>query len=917
MPAFRSSRLERKSRRRVLSFKRLALQHLEHRLVLSAVAWTGASGGSWDVASNWSTDAVPGPSDDVTIDTSAAMTITIGSGDNITVDSLTTGANDTLSITGGSVTVSGGTSTLAGPLTMTGGSLAASGSGTAFTANGATSISAASLYAESGGTLSLPELATYASNSTALEANGSGSVLNLPALASVIHDGSLEINAASGGKIELGSLHSLTGSSNPGDLKLNDTGNSTLVDPNLVSLDFVAATLDGSDTQAVSPWKTYTDGVLNVTGGTLSATLLVDTDGTDLSLSGGAALTMPVLAIGPSHTASLSGNASLDTMGDLTNNGALSVDAGSKVSVGGDFTQGSNAALNVQIGGSSASGRFGQVVVKNAATLAGTLNLSFANGYTPQTGDDFRIMTFANAINNFATVTGLGVSLTEKLQPTSVELSGPPLDAVQSPDGTTLNATIGDGFYDTVATFTDSNPAAQASQFVVAIDWGDGTINGGNVGGNGGQFQAQGSHDYAHNGTFTVTTTIVDHGVATVVTSTAVVLPWANGRINVTTSADTPAANPANSPEDSAGNISLRSAIEYLNTTGQTNDTIAFDGNYFRGPLQLTLGPLEIDASVTIDGGNVYQLTIKPGAADGSQFFKIDKLDANNSPVAVTLSNLTFDLGPLAPNNAAAIENLGSVTLDNVNFASSIGYSPASGDTAVFISGSGQLTGPAKINGAVVSPTDDTGLSSNGNVYPFKVNYSSDGLSLTFDTTPTIGPSGGNVTVGQSVPVPAADVVADWRFQEGTAGQPATGAILDSSGHGLDGTPINSPVYSSNVPYSTVPQTGQPDKVSLQFNGTNQQVVVPDNPAFQLTHSLTIEAVVYVPAAAQYAFGFVLFRGDYRPGLDPYWLSIGGSGTNLSASFNIEDASNNGAGISASLPGVNQWLDVVGTLDDA
>jgi len=42
---------------------------------------------------------------------------------------------------------------------------------------------------------------------------------------------------------------------------------------------------------------------------------------------------------------------------------------------------------------------------------------------------------------------------------------------------------------------------------------------------------------------------------------------------------------------------------------------------------------------------------------------------------------------------------------------------------------------------------------------------------------------------------------AYYRFENGVAGSPATGTgtILDSSGNGLVGTPMNSPVYSSNV----------------------------------------------------------------------------------------------------------------------
>ena len=191
--------------------------------MLAAVAWANPNGGAWDVAGNWSTGVVPGPGDDVIINTAAAETIAIQPGDSISVNSLTTGTNDTLSVSGGSLTVAT-VSTLSGPLTMTGGSLTATGSGGSLTSNGSTSIADASLYAEAGGTLSLPQLTSYASNATTLEANGGSSVLSLSALVTIVHVGSLSINADGGGKIDFSSLKSLAGSGNPEDLRLNDIG---------------------------------------------------------------------------------------------------------------------------------------------------------------------------------------------------------------------------------------------------------------------------------------------------------------------------------------------------------------------------------------------------------------------------------------------------------------------------------------------------------------------------------------------------------------------------------------------------------------------------------------------------------------------------------------------------------------------
>ena len=155
--------------------------------------------------------------------------------------------------------------------------------------------------------------------------------------------------------------------------------------------------------------------------------------------------------------------------------------------------------------------------------------------------------------------------------------------------------------------------------------------------------------------------------------------------------------------------------------------------------------------------------------------------------------------------------------------------------------------------------------------------------------------------------------VAYWRFEEGSANSPANGdfAVLDSSGNGLDGTPINGPVYRADVPAATVPFSGAPDTRSLQFNGTSQRVTVPDNPKFVLTHSLTLEAFIKPLAATD--LGQIVFRGDDRPGNDAYWLYV----QNNQVIFDIENAAQQFAYVTAPLPGLNRWMEVAGTLDDA
>ena len=76
--------------------------------------------GNWDTPGNWSGNAVPTSGANVAISTTAAATITIQAGDTVSINSLTAGSNDSLSITGGSLTIAA-TSTIGGNLNLSGG----------------------------------------------------------------------------------------------------------------------------------------------------------------------------------------------------------------------------------------------------------------------------------------------------------------------------------------------------------------------------------------------------------------------------------------------------------------------------------------------------------------------------------------------------------------------------------------------------------------------------------------------------------------------------------------------------------------------------------------------------------------------------------------------------------------------------
>jgi hypothetical protein len=82
-----------------------------------------------------------------------------------------------------------------------------------------------------------------------------------------------------------------------------------------------------------------------------------------------------------------------------------------------------------------------------------------------------------------------------------------------------------------VATFTDTNPSALASDFATTINWGDGTTTSGTVtGATGGPFTVTGSHTYERAGTFSVTVTAADDPPGTATASATATATVTHGR---------------------------------------------------------------------------------------------------------------------------------------------------------------------------------------------------------------------------------------------------------------------------------------------------------------------------------------------------------------------------------------------------
>ncbi len=112
-------------------------------------------------------------------------------------------------------------------------------------------------------------------------------------------------------------------------------------------------------------------------------------------------------------------------------------------------------------------------------------------------------------------------------------------DAATTATGGSISAVAGQPFDGQLATFTNANPYAVASQFTALINWGDGTVSAGVVGGSGGEFTVSGAHVYSQTGDGLPITVIIVHqlgggltGTSATATDSASVLAQLTGEMS-------------------------------------------------------------------------------------------------------------------------------------------------------------------------------------------------------------------------------------------------------------------------------------------------------------------------------------------------------------------------------------------------
>ncbi len=163
------------------------------------------------------------------------------------------------------------------------------------------------------------------------------------------------------------------------------------------------------------------------TGSTLTVSTYQNQGGGNTILQGGAlsATTSPGVTI---QGGTLSGSGTVNAA--VSNAGVVSPGATTpgRITINGAYTQTSAGSLNVKIAGRTTAGvDYDQLAISGTATLGGAINVTVMNGFMPQPGDQYQIMTFASSSGDFATKNGFnlggGKALSEQFSPSNLALT--------------------------------------------------------------------------------------------------------------------------------------------------------------------------------------------------------------------------------------------------------------------------------------------------------------------------------------------------------------------------------------------------------------------------------------------------------------------------------------------------------------
>ena len=160
-------------------------------------------------------------------------------------------------------------------------------------------------------------------------------------------------------------------------------------------------------------------GIVTLSSGTLQFTQFLQTGGV-INLNGGNFSSGNQIVL---DGGSLVGSGTIT--GSLRNNGGAISPGFSpgRITINGNYTQGANGVLNMEIGGTTAGTEYDQLVVNGTATLGGTLNVSLINGFRPAMGDIFQLVAPNSFSGAFATINTIGFTASANYSSNGITLT--------------------------------------------------------------------------------------------------------------------------------------------------------------------------------------------------------------------------------------------------------------------------------------------------------------------------------------------------------------------------------------------------------------------------------------------------------------------------------------------------------------
>ena len=258
-------------------------------------------------------------------------------------------------------------------------------------------IDGASFFVGGGVTLSLPSATSYAINTpgdnqvaTILAQDGSRIDLgHVATLGNGNFGGSqLAVTGLDGGSVDLGGLANETG----GSIAFTADGAGSVI--NLANLPAFSSNVRNN-----SSLNARDGGQVALGAGTVPLTQVDVNASSHGTISGG---TLIIYSGG-----SLSGDGTIRA--NVITSASVSPGNGGTgiLTIAGNFAQYAASALNVELSGLSAGTQFDQLAITGTAQLAGTLNVTYPGGFTPQAGDSFPVVTFASEAGQFGTYNNL------------------------------------------------------------------------------------------------------------------------------------------------------------------------------------------------------------------------------------------------------------------------------------------------------------------------------------------------------------------------------------------------------------------------------------------------------------------------------------------------------------------------------